>query len=376
MEYYKAFLRIFCLLLLLSPFKGEADGSSALNIKALSFSQSQDTADKFQEIVSSNSKRLSIKQEQVVKIAMVTPSNDVSDFWTRSYIALTRRLSELEIEFSIKMFPSKQIEHSLQTHYTDEILQNREAFDFIVFGPSELEIQSNNIQRLSAVSEFDTFIWAFHTPDESWKYQPKAWFDFSSATGAQKICHFLVEKLGNDIKVVLNRGIPGITDNQRSGDFKSCVQQKGNWQVLYEHFGQYQEYGGKDGADFAAKYFPEAEVLHSANTAMAVGAVKGLKENGILNKVIATGWGGTDTELQLIRRKELNATPMRMSDDVGVATAEAIKLTLERKDSEIPYIYLGRITVANDDMTDQELTELSKEAFRYSKDGKLNQNNN
>ena len=37
----------------------------------------------------------------------------------------------------------------------------------------------------------------------------------------------------------MNRGIPGITDNQRSGDFKDCMAEKGNWDVVYEHYGEY-----------------------------------------------------------------------------------------------------------------------------------------
>ncbi|MEL6481361.1 MAG: hypothetical protein AAFQ75_07920, partial [Pseudomonadota bacterium] len=39
--------------------------------------------------------------------------------------------------------------------------------------------------------------------------------------------------------------------------------------------------------------------------------------------IFSTGWGGTGLELDAIRRGELDATPMRMGDDVGAATAEA-----------------------------------------------------
>ena len=35
-------------------------------------------------------------------------------------------------------------------------------------------------------------------------------------------------------------------------------------------------------------------------------------------------------EIEKIRSDELDATPMRMSDDLGVATAEAIKFHLEQ----------------------------------------------
>lgn len=320
----------------------------------------------FQQIVSLPAKAISITQKKPLNIALIYPSNDVSDFWSNNYIALTRRLKELNIQFTSQEFTSKQIEHALQTQHIEQVFTNKAHYDIVIFGPSELKTQAKNIEKLASTTSFTTFIWAFHTPIKSSAFQPKAWFDFSSSTGSKAICEYLIQRLGKNKNIVLNRGIPGVTDSQRSGELKRCIQQKGQWNVLYEHFGQYQAYGGRDGANYIAHHFPETDVLHNANTAMAIGAVEELESKNMTHKVFVTGWGGTKKELDLIRQGKLNATPMRISDDVGVATAEAVKLLLESRTKEIPTVYLGRITIAHDKMSHQELDTLSQKAFRYS----------
>ena len=164
----------------------------------------------------------------------------------------------------------------------------------------------------------------------------------------------------------MNRGIPGITDNQRSGDFKDCVAEKGNWDVVYEHYGEYQREGGFEGTSLILQSYPEAKVIHNANTAMSMGSVEAQKAIGKEKEIFSTGWGGTGLELEAIRNGELDATPMRMGDDVGAATAEAIKAHLENRAEELPLVFLGRITVAHDQMSIEEIDNLEKEAFRFS----------
>lgn len=62
-------------------------------------------------------------------------------------------------------------------------------------------------------------------------------------------------------------------------------------------------------------------MVHNANTAMTMGAVDALNQADMLSEIYVTGWGGTAIEIEKIRSDELDATPMRMSDDLGVATA-------------------------------------------------------
>lgn len=320
----------------------------------------------FQRTVSGGAIPIEIDMSRPIRIALVYPSSDVSDFWIRNFKAMVKRLDELRIPYQTKEFSSKQIEHALQTRYTDEILASDEPYDFVIFGPSELEVQETNIQRLANRNDFRTFIWAFHTPKENWAAYPDAWFDFSSSMGAKVLCRYVVDTLGDDVYFAMNRGIPGVTDDQRSQEFSDCVEQEGNWLNMYEHFGQYQPKGGADGAILVAKNFPEVSMLHNANTAMTIGSLDALAKLGKLDDIFVTGWGGTAKEIDKIKSGELNATPMRMSDDLGVATAEAIKLYLESRPNEVPRIYLGRITVVSSQMPQSQIDSLSREAFRYS----------
>ncbi len=309
--------------------------------------------------------------DKPVQIALIYPSADVSDFWARNYLALTKRLDQLGIKYETTEFASRQIEHSLQSTYATQVEQDADLYDYVIFGPSELATQADNIEKLSGNENFVTYVWAFHTPLKHFKQQPAVWFDFSSAYGAQVICSYMIERLGKDVTYAMNRGIPGVTDNQRSGDFKDCVAEKGNWTVAYEHYGEYQREGGFAGTNLIMQAYPEATVIHNANTAMAMGSVEAQVAAEKHKEVFSTGWGGTGLELDAIRRGELNATPMRMGDDVGAATAEAIKADLEGRSEELPLVFLGRITVAHDQLTNEQIDNLEKEAFRFSGVGAL-----
>lgn len=306
-----------------------------------------------------------------IQIALIYPSADTSDFWARNYLAMTKRLEELGIAYETTEFASRQVEHSLQATYASQVDQDSDIYDFVIFGLSELATQADNIDKLAGNDDLTTFVWAFHTPLQYLENQPANWFDFSSAAGAIEICNYMLERLGNDVTYAMNRGIPGITDNQRSGDWSACVQENGNWDLAYEHYGEYTREGGFEGTQLILQAYPEARVIHNANTAMAMGSVEAQVAVGQEGEVFSTGWGGTGLELDAIRRGELDATPMRMGDDVGAATAEAIKAHLEGRGDELPFVFLGRITIAHDEMSDEELTALQEEAFRFSGVGAL-----
>ncbi len=324
-----------------------------------------------QEVVGSAAVPFSGSQDEPIQIALIYPSADVSDFWARNYLAMTRRLEELGIQYETIEFASRQIEHSLQSTYASQVEQDADLYDYVIFGPSELATQADNISKLAGNDAFSTYVWAFHTPLKYLENQPDAWFDFSSAAGALTMCDYMLGRLGNDVTMAMNRGIPGITDNQRSGDFKACVEENGNWTTVYEHYGEYQREGGFEGTSLIMQAYPEATVIHNANTAMAMGSVEAQVAMGKEKEVFSTGWGGTGLELDAIRAGTLDATPMRMGDDVGAATAEAIKADLEGRADDLPLVFLGRITVAHDQMSAEELDALQSEAFRFSGVGAL-----
>ena len=325
-----------------------------------------------QAVVGAEAVKFSGSQDAPIQIALIYPSSDTSDFWARNYLAMTKRLDELGVQYETTEFASRQIEHSLQTTYANQVVLDNDIYDYVIFGPSELAIQADNISKLAAeTDDLTTYVWAFHTPLKELEHQPAAWFDFSSAAGALTMCDYMISRLGEGVTMAMNRGIPGITDNQRSGDFKACVEEKAGWNTVYEHYGEYQREGGFAGTSLILQSYPEAKIIHNANTAMAMGSVEAQVSVGKEKEIFSTGWGGTGLELDAIRRGELDATPMRMGDDVGAATAEAIKADLEGRADELPFVFLGRITVAHDQMSADEIDALEQEAFRFSGVGAL-----
>ena len=324
-----------------------------------------------QAVVGAEAVAFSGSQDGPIQIALIYPSSDTSDFWARNYLALTKRLDQLGIAYETTEFASRQIEHSLQSTYANQVSQDADLYDYEIFGHSELAIQADNIDKLASNDGFSTYVWAFHTPLKTLGTQPNAWFDFSSAAGALTMCDYMIGRLGEGVTMAMNRGIPGITDNQRSGDFKECVETKAGWTTVYAHYGEYQREGGFAGTSLILQAYPEANIIHNANTAMAMGSVEAQVSVGKEKDIFSTGWGGTGLELDAIRRGELDATPMRMGDDVGAATAEAIKADLEGRADELPLVFLGRITVAHDQMSADEIDALEQEAFRFSGVGAL-----
>lgn len=168
--------------------------------------------DALQAVVGADAVPFSGTLDGPIQIALIYPSADTSDFWARNYLAMTKRLDQLGIAYETTEFASRQIEHSLQSTYANQVAQDADLYDFVIFGPSELAIQADNIDKLAGNDGFATYVWAFHTPLKDIENQPDTWFDFSSAAGALTMCEYMISRLGEGMTMALNRGIPGITE--------------------------------------------------------------------------------------------------------------------------------------------------------------------
>jgi autoinducer 2-binding protein LuxP len=332
--------------------------------------QEEETLANLQEVVAAHAQAISTPPEQPVQIAVIYPSHDVSDIWLRSFIAMTERLDELEIPYNVTQFASGMGDHDLQTTYTDQVLEG--DYDYVVYGPTELSVQQDNIKRLIDADGIEVIIWNNDLVIKAWgDEQPLGYHGYAHLDGARRMAQYVIDRWGPDGSFALIRGTPGLIDDQRSEGFRDYLEENSNWEFLYEHYGQFQREGGFDGAQFIATAYPEVNLIHNANTAMAMGAVSAIDSLGFLDEIVLTGWGGTGDEVEAIRLDELKATPMRVNDDMGVASAEAIKYHLEGRADELPLVFLMRIEILDNEMDEARIVELEEEAFRYSGVGTL-----
>ena len=317
-----------------------------------------------QDIVGAPGTKMENPPTEPVKIVVIYPSLDVSDAWLRAYLAMEARLNELGIPFDALQLASDIGDHQIQTTYTDQVMN--EDYDYVIFGPTELQIQAENMKALVdagkkvIVLTYDQVLKSFGDN------QPMLYTAFSHFAGSQIMCDWVVNTLGTEGTYAMNRGVPGIVDDQRSGGFANCLAEKSNWKLAYEHYGNYQREGGTTGTQQIISAYPEVTLIHNANTAMAMGALSAVQAMEAQDKVMVTGWGGTGEELEALLLGELRATPMRMSDDIGVSMAEAIRLDLEGRGDELPLVFVGRITIASGDMPKEQIHAMREEAFRYT----------
>ena len=310
--------------------------------------------------------------DEPIQIAVIYPSQDVSDAWLRAFLAMSARLEEMGIPFEATQFASGMDNHDLQTTYTDQVLQDADLYDYVVFGPTELGLQADNLKRLIDSPDLEVIVLNHNQVPQVWgDEQPLAFTGFSHLAGALIMCNYVIENVGTEGQTALNRGTPGSVDNQRSGAFADCLEEKSDWEVVYEHYGNFQREGGFDGTNLILTGFPEVDIIHNANTAMGMGSLAAAEALGVLDDVFITAWGGTGEELEALRDGLLDATPMRMGDDFGVSVAEIIKADLEGHPEDIPLVFLGRITIAHKGMSVEEIDALEKEAFRYTGIGTL-----
>ena len=55
---------------------------------------------------------------------------------------MTERLEELKIPVNVTQYASGMGDHELQATYTDQVPQNADQFDHVLFGPTELSLQA------------------------------------------------------------------------------------------------------------------------------------------------------------------------------------------------------------------------------------------
>jgi len=332
----------------------------------------EEVLEAFQESVAGSGEPISVEVEEPIQIAVIYPSQDVSDFWLRAYLAMEARLEEMDVPFEADQFASGMDDHQIQATYTDQVIDNADRYDYVIFGPTELSLQADNVKRLIDHPDLEVIVLNYDQPPQAWgDDQPLAYAGFSHLAGAHIMCNYILENVGTEGTYALVRGTPGSVDNQRSGGFKACLEENADWEMAYEHYGDYMREGGYEAANLILTGYPEVELIHNANTAMAMGSLSAVLAQGRADDLFVTAWGGTGDELEALRLGELDATPMRMGDDVGVALAEILKADLEGRHDDIPLVALGRITIAHKDMEPEEIDALEEEAFRYTGVGTL-----
>ena len=95
-------------------------------------------------------------------------------------------------------------------------------------------------------------------------------------------------------------------DDQRSGGVAKRVTCQSTWEVAYERRGNFERERSYSDMQRFLKAHPEVELIHNANTAMAMGSIFVVQEVG--SDVKVTAWGGTGDRLNHVKSNTKGGT--------------------------------------------------------------------
>ncbi|WP_419769661.1 MAG: substrate-binding domain-containing protein [Candidatus Marinarcus sp.] len=313
----------------------------------------------FDRIVQSDAVALKQKREKI-KISMLYPGNQLTDYWTRSQKSFEARLKELNIPYEIKpIFVDENDVKKLQLKLK-ELLDSKS--DYLIF-TLNIDGHKKLISQIITNKKPKIILQNITTPLKEWgNNQPFMYVGFDHIEGTKLLVQYYKKKFPNGAKYLMLYHNEGYVSQVRGDSFINMMG------AQYDLKGSYYTYVKKDLAKKIVLNFQsikDTDFIYNCSTDIAIGASEAVKALQLENKILLNGWGGGSTELAMIENHDLNVTVMRMNDDNGVAMAEAIKLDLLQK--KVPLIYSGKFELVDDNFSAQSIELLKKQAFRYSK---------
>ncbi|HIJ22430.1 MAG: substrate-binding domain-containing protein [Gammaproteobacteria bacterium] len=307
---------------------------------------------------------VAVMGDKQVKIAIIYPGIQASDYWRRSVASFKARLDQSGLDYVLDTYLTKPtIEIRKQAEHLANALKKNP--DYLIF-TLDARRHKMMIERILAQKKPKLILQNITTPLAEWGAdQPFLYVGFDHVIGSRKLASWYREQTGGagDYAVVCwNRSY---ISKMRGEPFVSAINQHPDLSLkVFYYAGSTREMGQK-AAQQALQEFPTLKFIYTCSTDLALGVADAIKQSG-RTEVMVNGWGGGSAELDAIADGELDVTVMRMNDDNGVAMADAILMDLSGKGEGVPTIYSGDFEMVTAAMEKERVEQLKQRAFRYS----------
>ncbi|SIS81454.1 autoinducer 2-binding periplasmic protein LuxP [Neptunomonas antarctica] len=302
-----------------------------------------------------------VNQEKQVKIAIVYPGLQSSDYWQRSISALKGRLDDLGVKYVLDIrFSKPHIEQALQEEQIIEMLEL--APDYLVYTIDSIR-QQRMVEALLQRGKPKLIIQNLTRPIADWyDIQPLIYIGFDHVEGAQKLAKHFMKRFPENTQYGIIFWGEGVVSDQRGLTFEREI---GNYHQLKTSYFAVDPLQAKRAVLAMLNDYPDLKYIYVCATGAALGAIDALQELG-RSDVDINGWGGGQAELDAFQKGQLDVVLMRMNDQNGIAMAEAIRLDMQGW--SIPNVYAGDFRLLTQGMETDIVEKLIKEAFVYSGD--------
>lgn len=349
-------------------------GTSLFSSSQMYYSVQEYLSSNNQEIISKNFIKIIqnesvpiAKQDKKVKIVMIYPGNQVSDYWRKSKLSFEKRMKELNIDYELIDFFTKPV--------TQVKEQSKHLFKALKLNPDyliftlDLNKHKNFIERIISKGKTKLILQNITTPIKKWgEKQPFLYVGFDHFTGSKLIADYYIKQTNGKGKYAVLYGSKGYVSFMRGNEIVNYFSKKSQLQLSHEYYTDFDKNKAKKATIDLVKREKDIKFIYACSTDIALGAIEALEEMNLLGKIKVNGWGGGNSELEAIEKNLLDMTVMRMNDDNGVAMAEAIKKVILNKAHEVPTIYSGEFELVKKGINKENLESLKRKAFRYTLD--------
>ena len=314
----------------------------------------------FRQLVSNLDRAATKPLDEPVRIAIIYPGLQESDYWQRSIKALRGRLDDLNIPYSLDIrFSKPYVESDLQETQILEILEKDP--DYLIYTINSHR-QQRIVESLLTRARPKLIIQNLTQPIATWfDMQPLMYVGFDHAQGARYLAeHFKATFPQNTPYGILFWG-EGVLSEQRGGVFENNIGDYHDLKVSY--FTDASREKAKRATLSMLADHPSIRYIYACSTDVALGALDALQAIE-RDDVFVNGWGGGEAELKVLKQGKLDIVLMRMNDQSGIAIAEAIRLDMHNV--QIPQVFAGDFHIITTDMPTKTIDQLIEQAFIYS----------
>jgi len=326
----------------------------------------QEISNNFSQTIQAAGQKGTTKQKRPVKIVMVYPGLQASDYWRRSVSSFKARMDELGLNFVLEdHFTKPGTDIRLQSQLISQVRTDKP--DYLVFTLDAFRHRSM-IERIMARGATKVILQNITTPIRAFgQQQPFLYVGFDHGVGAKMLADKYKAVKPEGGRYAIFYGPRGYVSQMRGGVFQREMSTHPNTELVASYYVNFDRKKSYQAALELLAEDADLDFIYACSTDIALGIIDALKETGKLGTVMVNGWGGGSAELDAIKAGELNFTVMRMNDDNGIAMAEAIRLDLVGEIHSVPQVYSGEFKLVSQGISPQDLTALENYAFRYSK---------
>ncbi len=327
--------------------------------------QQKNNSAAFVERVSANAVKLH-NPGKPVKVAVIYPGKQASDYWRRSVLSFEARMKEIGMPYEIGSFFSGSSSYvGNQTQLITAALKNDP--DYLVFTLDALR-HKPIVQRLIARGRPKVILQNITTPLKAWRErQPFLYVGFDHVNGTKLLIDYYKKTLGPGKKYAILFGPRGYVSRARGNTFLQAYSDTTKMNLKASYYVGYDREKSRAAAERILDENEDIDFIYSCSTDIALGAIDAIKNRNRTTRVMTNGWGGGGKELEALQNGDLEVTVMRMNDDNGVAMAEAIVLDQSGRGKEVPVVFSGEFALVSKENSAEDIDNLKARAFRYSK---------